>query len=85
VEKMGKISSPLWLKDVEGKLGVLFKLLTAEGSRKQLFDTDKIVAIDLKKEESIVFIDRNDDLWELSKNRKGHYVLRILREKKHGT
>jgi hypothetical protein len=85
VEKMGKISSPLQLKDTEGKLGVLFKLLMFEGSKKQLFDTDKMVAINLKKEESIVFMDRDGNLWELSRNKNGRYLVRRLRDKKHGT
>jgi len=82
---MGKILSSLQLKDTEGKLGVLFKLLMLEGSQKQLFDTDKMVTTNLKKEESIVFMDRDDNLWELSRNKKGRYFVRRLRDKKHGT
>jgi len=85
VEKMGKILSPLRLKDIECKLGVLFKLLMVEVSKKQLFDNDKMVAINLKKEESIVFMDRNDNLSELFRNKKGRYFVRRLKDRKHGT
>ena len=49
MEKMGKILSPLRLKDIECTLGVLFKLLMVEVSKKQLFDNDKMVAINSKK------------------------------------
>jgi len=56
-----------------------------EVSKKQLFDNDKMVAINLKKEESIVFMDRNDNLWELFRNKKGRYFVRRLEDRKHGT
>ena len=49
MEKMGKTLSPLRLKDIECTLGVLFKLLMVEVSKKQLFDNDKMVAINSKK------------------------------------
>ena len=44
-----------------------------------------MVAINLKKEESIVFMDRNDNLWELFRNKKGRYFVRRLGDRKHGT
>lgn len=78
-----EIQSPVKLKDLEGRLGIVFKLLTGEGFKKELFDTDKIVTINLKKEESIVLMDRNDNLWELFKNKKGRYNLRKLKGKHH--
>jgi hypothetical protein len=84
VENMVEIKSPVRLKNLEGKFGVLFKALMAEGSRKELFDTDKMMAINLKKEESIALIDRNEDFWELFRNKKGHYSIRKLNDKRNG-
>jgi len=55
-----------------------------EGSKGELFDTDKMVTINLKREESVVLVDRDDNLWELFKNRKGHYKLRRLKGRGHG-
>ena len=85
MEEMVEITSPVCLRDIEGKLGILFKLLTAEGSKKELLDTDKIVTINLKREESIVLVDRNDNFWELFRNKKGHYNLKRLEGKKPST
>jgi hypothetical protein len=47
-------------------------------------ERDKVMR-GLKREESIALVDKNDCLWELSKNKKGRYVVRRLRDKKHGT
>ena len=83
VEKMVEIKSPVRLKDLEGKLGVLFKSLMFGFSKKELLDTKKIVAINLKREESLVLVDRDDNLWELFKNKKGRYDLKKLKGKQH--
>jgi len=83
--KMVEIKSPVCLRDIESRLGILFKLLMAEGLKKELFDTDKLVAINLKKEESVALMDRNDNLWEIFRNKKGRYSVRRLGDRKHGT
>jgi hypothetical protein len=81
VEKMVEVKAPVRFKDLECKLGVLFKSLLVGVSKKELIDTEKIVAINLKREESIVLMDKNDALWELFRDRKGHYSLKRLRNK----
>jgi hypothetical protein len=75
---MVEIKAPIKLKDLECKLGVLFKSFVAEVSKKELLD-DEIIMISLKREESIVLMDGNDNLWELFKNRKGRYNLKRLK------
>jgi len=75
---MVEIKTPVKLKDLECKLGILFKSLVAEVSKKELLYTEKMVAINLKREESIVLMDRDDTLWELFKDKKGRYNLRKL-------
>jgi len=75
---MVKIKSPIRLKNLEGTLGVFFRCFLARGSKRELLDTDKMITIDLKKGESIVLMDRNDDFWELSRNEKGHHHLKRL-------
>jgi hypothetical protein len=81
---MVEIKSPVKLKDLEGKLGVLFKSLIAGVSKKKLLDTEKMIAINLKREDSIVLMDRNDNLWELFRNKKGHYNLKKLKARRYG-
>jgi len=61
----------------------LFKVFMTEGLKKELFDTDKMVAINLRKEESIALIDRNDNFWELCRNKKGCYSIRKLKDKRY--
>jgi hypothetical protein len=79
---MVKILSPAYLKSVKGRLVILWKSLMAEIAKKEFFDTDKVVVIALKKKESVAFVDRNDDLWELFRNRKGRYVVKRLRDRR---
>jgi len=46
MRKQIEIKSPVRAKDLEGKFHVLFKALVgADGSRKELFDTDKMVTL----------------------------------------
>ncbi len=79
VKKMVEIKSPVRLKDLEGKVGISFKaLLGIEGSKKELYDNDKLVIINLKKGECIAFLDGNDKIWELSRDGRGRYNLRKL-------
>jgi hypothetical protein len=82
---MVEIKAPATLKDFEGKLGVSFKSLVAQFSKKELLDVEKMVVINLKREESIALMDRDDNLWELFRNNKGHYKLRRLKRKLAGT
>ena len=79
VKKMVEIKSPVRLKDLEGKVGISFKaLLGIEGSKKELYDNDKLLIINLKKGECIAFLDGNDKIWELSRDGRGRYNLRKL-------
>jgi len=82
---MVEIKSPVRLRDLEGTLGVLFRFFVARGLKRELLDTEKMVAISLKKGESVVLMDRNDDFWELSRNGKGQHHLKRLDGKKHQT
>jgi hypothetical protein len=75
---MVKIKCPVTLIELEGTLGVLFRYFAARGSKREFLDTEKMITIDLKKGESIVLMDRNDDFWELSRNGKGQHHLKRL-------
>lgn len=77
---MVEIKSPIRVKDLEGKAGVAFKaLLGLEGTKKELYDSDRLLIINLQKGECIALLDREDNLWELSRSRKGRYNLRRLK------
>jgi hypothetical protein len=78
---MVEIKSPIRLKDLEGKAGVAFKaLLGIEGSKKELYDNDKMLIIKLEKGECIAFMDSENKIWELSRTTKGPYTLRRLKK-----
>jgi hypothetical protein len=80
---MVEIKSPVRLKDVEGKAGICFKaLLGLEGSKKEVYDSDRLMIINLRKGESVAFLDREDRVWELSRNPRGKYNLKELRKTK---
>jgi hypothetical protein len=77
-----EIESPVRAKDLEGRFHILFKaLVNADGSKKELFDTDKMVSIGLKKDTCVVLLDANDRFWELCRSNKGRYSLKRLKEK----
>jgi hypothetical protein len=77
---MVEIKSPVRLKDIEGKAGITFKaLLGIGGSKKEFYDSDRMLIITLEKGERIAFLDRDDNIWELSRNAKGRYNLRRLK------
>jgi hypothetical protein len=81
VGTMVEIKSPICVKDLEGKAGVTFKaLLGLEGAKKELYDSDRLLIINLERGECIAFLDREDNIWELSRNRKGRYNLRQLKK-----
>ena len=74
METMVKIESPVRLRDLEGKAGVGFKaLLGFEGSKKELYESDRMLIINLNKGECIAFLDNADSIWELSRNKQGRY------------
>ena len=78
---MVEIKSPIRVKDLEGKAGVAFKaLLGLEGTKKELYDNDRLLIINLDKGESIAFLDKEDNIWELSRSRRGRYNLRKLKK-----
>jgi hypothetical protein len=78
---MVEIKSPVRLKDLEAKAGISFKaLIGAKGSKTELYDTDKMLIMNLKKGECIVYVDRKDNIWELYRNEKGRYNLRKLKD-----
>lgn len=77
---MVSIKSPVRIKDLEGKVGLAFKaLLGIEGSKKELYDNDKMLVIDLEKGECVAFMDSENCIWELSRSVKGRYSLRRLK------
>ena len=79
---MVEIKSPIRLKDLEGKAGVAFKALFGlEGTKKELYDNDRLIVIKLNKGESIAFLDKEDCIWELSRSKRGRYKLRRLKKK----
>jgi hypothetical protein len=81
VEIIVEIKSPIRVKDLEGKAGVAFKaLLGLEGAKKELYDSDRLLIINLEKGECIAFLDREDTIWELSRSRRGRYNLRRLKK-----
>jgi hypothetical protein len=83
---MVEIKSPVRLKDIEGKAGISFKaLLGIGGSRKEFYESDRLLIITLDKGECIAFLDRDDNVWELSRNAKGRYNLRRLKSARINT
>ena len=78
---MVEIKSPIRVKDLEGKAGVVFKaLLGLEGAKRELYDSDRLLLIKLDKGDCIAFLDREDNIWELSRSGKGRYSLRRLKK-----
>jgi hypothetical protein len=78
---MVELKSPTNIKEIEGRLGVTFKWfgIGGKGGKKELYDTDKLVAIKIKKGEAIVLFDSQDRIWELSRSKKrGYHNLRNL-------
>jgi hypothetical protein len=58
---MVEIKSPVRLKDIEGKAGISFKaLLGIGGSRKEFYESDRLLIITLDKGECIAFLDRDE-------------------------
>ena len=77
---MVKISSPIRIRDLEFKAGTIFKaLLGIETAKRDLFDNNRMLILNLKKGESIAFLDKDDNVWELSRNARGRHNLRKLK------
>lgn len=77
---MVKIRAPIRVKDLEIKAGTAFKtLLGIEASKKDYFDNKRMLILNLKKGESIAFLDKDDNIWELSRNNRGRHYLRKLK------
>ena len=80
---MVSIKSPVRVKDLEGKVGFAFKaLLGIEGVKRELYDNDKMLLINLEKGERVALMDSCNCIWELSRSTKGRYSLRKLRNDK---
>jgi hypothetical protein len=78
---MVSLKSPVRVKDLEGIVGLAFKaLLGIEGSKKDLYDNDKMLVITLEKGECVAFMDSENCIWELSRSIKGRYSLRKLKK-----
>jgi hypothetical protein len=81
MRKQIEIKSPVRAKDLEGRFHVFFKALVgADGSRRELFDTDKMVTLNLRKGEGTALIDEKGRFWELHRNERGRYTLKRLDE-----
>ena len=78
---MVSIKSPVKVKDLEGKVGLAFKaLLGIEGSKKELYDSDKMLVITLDKGECVAFVDSENCSWERSRSIEGRYSLKKLKK-----
>lgn len=78
---MVEIKSPIRVKDLKGKAGIAFKaLLGLKGSKKELYDSDRLLIIKLERGECIAFLDREDGIWKLSRSRRVRYNLRWLKK-----
>jgi hypothetical protein len=78
---MVEIKSPTNIKEIESSLGVSFRGIAGKGGRRELYDPDKMVTIQLKKGEAIVLVDSEHRIWELRRSKKrGDYSLRNLKE-----
>jgi hypothetical protein len=73
---MVKISSPARKKSLGVKIK---KLLGFEVSKNDLFDSNRLLLLDLEKGDAVALIDRKDNVLELSRNRRGHFDVRELR------
>lgn len=75
-----EIKAPVYLKHLEGKFSIFFKaLVDTRRIRREIFDAEKMVTIDLKRGERIALIDRNNNFWELRKDKKGRFSIRRLK------
>jgi len=64
---MVELNSHLHFKDLEGKAGIYFKTLIGEDPKRELFDTDKILTVDLKERISGISEEKRQFLGNLQK------------------
>jgi hypothetical protein len=78
-EEMVKIKSPVQIKDLEVNVGTKMKGLFGIGASKvDIFDNDRMVILNLKKGESVAVFDKDNNVWELSRNTNGRLNKRKL-------
>jgi len=76
---MVKIKSPVQVKDIDVSFGTIVKGLFGIGASKvDVFDNDRMVILNLKKGERVAVFDKDDNVWELSRNSKGRLNRRKL-------
>jgi hypothetical protein len=76
---MVKIKSPMQVKDLDVTVGTKLKGLFKIGvSKVDIFDNDRMVILNLKKGESVAIFDKDNNVWELSRNTKGRLNKRKL-------
>jgi hypothetical protein len=76
---MVKIKSPVRVKDLDVSVGTKMKGLFGIGASKvDIFDNDRMVILNLKKGERVAVFDKDDNVWELSRNTKGRLNRRKL-------
>jgi hypothetical protein len=76
---MVKIKSPMQVKDLDVSVGTKMKwLFGIRASKVDIFDNDRMVILDLKKGERVAVFDKDDNVWELSRNTKGRLNRRKL-------
>ncbi len=76
---MVKIKSPVRAKDLDVRIGTKLKwLLGIRASKVDIYDNDRMVILNLKKGESVAVFDKDDNVWELSRNTKGRLNRRKL-------
>ena len=71
---MVKISSPKQRKNIQLRIKQMLGITASEE-----FDSDRMLVVDLEKGDAIALIDRKDNVLELSRNNRGHFDLRELR------
>jgi len=75
------IKSPVRVKDLEGRVGAsLQALVDAHGSKTELYDTDRMNIIDIKKGECVALVDERGRFFELRRKENGRYDLTRLED-----
>jgi dTDP-4-dehydrorhamnose 3,5-epimerase-like enzyme len=75
------IKSPVRVKDLEGRVGAsLQALVDAQGSKTELYDTDRMNIIDVKKGECVALVDARGRFFELCRKENGRYTLTRLED-----
>jgi len=76
---MVKIKSPIQVKGLNIDVGTRMKALFGIGASKvDIFDNNRMVILALKKGERVAVFDKDNNVWELSRNTKGRLNRRKL-------